>query len=446
MLLLFIICSFQQINLQGAYHFPDTLREKLEFYPHQQEIGYLILDYYVNHGFPYAQINVDNILYQDSELVFDFLIAEGPRVEVNRITFSGNHHTSPSLLQAVSRLPDSFTYSQDLIEQAVENINRLDFIEILNPPKLFYSNRIEQGILNIHCSPRAANNIFGGITYSPQEEELNGNIILHIKNILGLGHQIKIYWNKLNRNSSVWQSDLKLVYLFSKPLNADLKLLYREQEEYQRILAKLTFSLIFKNLEIYSGLEYHNIVYDTFEITQLSNVSGFAFDYRDHFYSPTKGWLFSTEVTTGKISYFNLQNYISSVHLNGEQYIPWGWFTYYLWEHSDNLFSSRYPDEILYKYGGASRPRGYLPESFNAKNALLITMECRYMITRFNYLYPFVDMISYRKTDPVLTNFGYGIGFSSGNDKFTINADISANPELKKIDEFLISTDVQYNF
>lgn len=345
-----------------------------------------------------------------------------------------------------SGLGENFIYNKQLIDEAVRDINKIDFLRSNPNPRLFMLSRPEKARLDFLLTELNTNTFYGAISYSPEEKLFFGDALLIIKNIYGNGHSFKILWKRIDEDKTLWQGEIKLTWLFSKPVDFKINISYKRDISYSHILTRSILSYFKNNWEFYTGIEYINVKHSSYTLEQFDNMSGLFLDTRDFPVNPTSGLLFNFEVKTGQTNYNTMKNINTYIHISLIDYFSFSKFVFLFSSGFSGLFSSNYIEDILLSYGGDNGPRGYLPESFKTDKAILNTVETRYIISKYNNIFIFFDCLLHNNSGSTFTDIGYGFGMMTGGDNVSVKAYISANPEIKDFSSILLSTQLEYNF
>ena len=152
--------DFQRGNVFNKYDLEENISETLT--------------YLENNGYPFAKIIVSSVDFQKEgrENVADIYldIKRETRSTIDKIEIIGNTSTKDYVITRELRLDSGAVYSQEIIAELPNRLNRLRFFEPVNVPR-FYFNSKSQGVLLIEVKEKQTNNFDGIIGYVPARNE-----------------------------------------------------------------------------------------------------------------------------------------------------------------------------------------------------------------------------------------------------------------------------------
>ncbi|MCU7494640.1 MAG: BamA/TamA family outer membrane protein [Ignavibacteria bacterium] len=409
------------------------------------------LDYLQEKGFPFAKVIISSIFFtkdtaSSREVADLFLkIDKGLVTKIDEVKIKGNTKTSDRVILRELRIKPGSLYSQKLIEQVPQRLDRLRFFEPLEEPS-YYLNSKGEGVLLINVKEKQTNNFDGILGYLPgtgegQKGYLTGLVNVTLRNILGSGRAAAIKWQQLDRYSQ----DLELRYLepwlFSFPFNVNLGLIQHKQDTtyiQRRYEASLEY-LATEDISASVVLSTEDVIptengspyFTVFNSSTVSTGVSLKIDTRDDFYAPTKGiyflnsYLFSRKKVNGPERFLNTET-IQNIN---QQRFAIDFSLFYeifssqvaaLGLHGRELRSTNYEVSDLYRFGGTNTLRGYNENQFLANRLLWSNLEYRVLLSRRTYGFLFLDSGYYLRSAeperniPRTSSFknGYGLGIN----------------------------------
>lgn len=410
-----------------------------------------LLDHFENNGFPFAAIKVESIFFFDDSLkekhMADIYInfVKKQISTIDTIIIEGNSKTKDYVINRDIGISEGDVYSQDKIDEIPSKLNRLNFFEPVAKPA-FYFNSENKGVLKINVKEVETNNFDGIIGYIPSSSDnaggyLTGFVNISLRNLFGTGRAIAVRWNKFDRASQ----DLELKYLepwiFSWPINVNLRLFQRQQDStyVQRILngsleflatESLTASLLFAQ-EYTIPTDPENRGFTVYNSSTFISGVNLKIDSRNDIFNPIKGIYFINSYMYSSKEILGPEKYISdSTNLSVNQFRFELDFVFY-----KQIFQRHVPsislhirelrgDDIeisdMYWFGGMNTLRGYPENQFVGNTLLWSNVEYRYLLGKRSYGFLFCDLGYYSRNKninlnvPSISEFkiGYGVGIT----------------------------------
>ncbi|HEX2868240.1 MAG TPA: POTRA domain-containing protein [Ignavibacteriales bacterium] len=413
------------------------------------------LDYLEEKGFPFAKVILSSIyLERDSLSLRDaadifIRIDKGNITRIDELKVKGNSKTSDDVILRELRIKTGGLYSQKLIDEIPQRLDRLRFFEPVEEPSYYLDSR-GKGVLLINVKEKQTNNFDGILGYLPgvgdkDKGYLTGLVNVTLRNIMGTGRAAAIRWQQLDRYSQ----DLELRYLepwiFNFPFNINLGLVQHKQDttyiqrRYEASLeylatGELSASLLLSTEDVIPSERGQSFL-TVFNSSSVSTGANLKIDTRDDFYAPTKGiyflnsYTFSRKKINGPLRFLtpDLARNINQQRIAVDLSIFYEIFNRQvaaLGLHGRELRSSVYEASDLYRFGGANTLRGYNENQFLANRLLWSNLEYRVLLSRRTYGFLFLDSGYYlRNAEPernlqrisaFKTGYGLGINLETG--------------------------------
>ncbi|MGE5430135.1 MAG: outer membrane protein assembly factor [Syntrophomonadaceae bacterium] len=413
------------------------------------------LDFLQERGFPFAKVILNSIyLTKDTASnrnAADLFIRidKGQVTKIDEVKIKGNSKTADRVILRELRIKTGGLYSQKLIDEIPQKLDRLRFFEPVEEPS-YYLNSRGEGVLLIDVKEKQTNNFDGILGYLPgttegQKGYLTGLVNVTLRNLLGTGRGAAIKWQQLDRYSQ----DLELRYLepwlFNYPFNINLALVQHKQDttyvqrRYEGSLEYLAAEDISASLVLAAEdvipTENGSSFLTVFNSSTISTGANLKIDTRDDFYAPAKGiyffnsYLFSRKKINGPARFLS-QDAVTRVN---QQRFAVDFSIFYeifnrqvaaIGLHGRELRSSVFEVSDLYRFGGANTLRGYNENQFLANRLLWSNVEYRALLSRRTYGFLFFDSGYYLRsaeperniprTSAFKTGYGLGINLETG--------------------------------
>lgn len=413
-----------------------------------EEIIGRILSKSENDGYPFAEVDVQSAVWKDTSEIhtvnLKIKISEGGQSRVDLIEIEGNTKTNDDVILRELRLARGSLYSQKIIDEIPERLNKLKFFEPVSSPE-YYENSDDKGILLIKVKEKQTNNFDGILGYVPPSGDIQsgyftGYINISLRNLFGTGRAFAIRWQTEDRYTQEFELKYLEPWVFSYPFNLNFNLFQRKQDttyikrSFYTELDFLATENITASLLAGSG---STIASENKGAKTVFNSDFFdlgfklKIDTRDDPYAPRKGLLFLNsykltkksiagppELITGDIKLENnLQNFTLDFGIYYEilkrQIIAAS-------VHGRELRGDMIDKGDLFLFGGTNSLRGYREKQFTANRLLWSNLEYRYLLSRRSFAFLFFDSGYYLRNKDELTLserveqtlYGYGFGLS----------------------------------
>ncbi len=409
------------------------------------------LTYLENSGYPFSKITISSIYFyadtaNDEYLADIYLkVEKGIYSKIDKVEIDGNLSTKDYVILRELRIKMGEEYSQKVIDEIANKIDRLGFFEPVSEPQFFLNSKNE-GILRIKVKEKQTNNFDGIIGYIPgtaagEGGYLTGLINVSLRNLFGTGRAAAIRWQQYSRSSQ----DLELRYLepwlFGYPFNLLGSFFQRKQDSsyvQRRIEGSLEFlatenisaSLVLSS-ESVIPTQTDSLVFTVFNSNAITTGINLKIDSRDDPYSPTRGILFLTSYSFSKKKIYGPQQFITpttSTNINLQRLTLDVEGFYELFQrqvvllgiHARELRGPSFEISDLFRLGGTNSLRGYREDQFLGNRILWTNLEYRLLLTRRTFGFLFFDTGYYLRSADQFRNIpknegfkiGYGVGFN----------------------------------
>ena len=404
-----------------------------------------------NSGHPFAVFTITSVhFYYDStedKNFTDLYIKLNTENEskIDKIEVQGNESTRDYVVIRELRIDPGEQYSQDKIEELPRRLNRLRFFEPVTTPQ-FYMDSDDNGVLLITVKERQTNNFDGIIGYVPPSNDnesgyLTGLVDVSLRNLFGTGRAAAFRWRKIDRNSQELELKYLEPWLFSFPINFDVRFFQRQQDTIyvQRTIAggleylatEDVSAAVFVSSESTIPTLSEEPIFTVFNSTSLTTGVNLKIDTRDDPLAPRSGILFINSykfsrkningppefITPGTETEINLQRFEATLALFFElfrtQVIAFD-------INGRELRGPFFEESDLYRLGGTNSLRGYREDQFIGNRIYWTNLEYRFFLSQRTFAFLFFDTGYFlRNADEVRDipkqeafKIGYGFGIN----------------------------------
>lgn len=395
-----------------------------------------LLQYYENHGYPFAQLALDSIDYTPSDsLQAAWHINKGPYITIDSIVVVGEVNINPAFLYRHLDIFPGDTYHEARIKAISDRINALPFLQASRSPEVLFIR--DKALVRLYIKSRNASAFNFLIGILPNSDQRNGGLLvtgeafLRLQNPFGGGRSVQVAWKNLQPRSPQMEAQLTWPYLLNTSIGANGHFtLFKRDTLWIDIEGRVGLQLALRGedyLRVFLQRKNSNLIsIDTQQILQSGalpnrldlryNTLGITYQMErvDYRFSPRRGWRIWAEATGGSRNvqpnstvlslqtadfdpqalYDSLGSPAITARLEAtiEKYWPIGRQATLLtrletgYQYADRLWTNE-----LFRVGGIQLLRGFDEESILASWYNVFTAEFRYLLSRNAYFHLFAD-------------------------------------------------------
>lgn len=408
-----------------------------------------IVRFYENHGYPFAQVNLDSIQLSGTRLSATLALQKNQKFVIDSIIVKGNARIKPKYLQNYLGIRPKSSYNESRIRPISTRVKEIAFVNETKPPEVLF--RDGEADVYIYLDKKRASQFDGILGVLPSSEEpgkvlVTGELSIKLLSAFKRGELIDLSWRKMQARTQNLNIRLAYPFLFNTSFGLDGSFqLYKRDS-------------LFLNLQGVIGVQYHLIGNDHIKVfadirstnvlatsTLISNTTvnpdnvdsrtqlygfGYKMQRLDYRLNPRKGFDLYAEASAGtkkilpdatvEISRYDglsLNSFQLNAVLQAAYFIPIPNRSTIMikanggYMRSENLFESE-----AFRIGGLKTLRGFDEESIYATMFGIGTIEYRFLLDPNSYLFAFFDGAYYenRATNKRITDrpFGFGLGIS----------------------------------
>ena len=408
-----------------------------------------IVRFYENHGYPFAQVNLDSIQLSGTRLSATLALQKNQKFVIDSIIVKGNARIKPKYLQNYLGIRPKSLYNESRIKPISTRVKEIAFVNETKPPEVLF--RDGEADVYIYLDKKRASQFDGILGVLPSSEEpgkvlVTGELSIKLLSAFKRGELIDLSWRKMQARTQNLNIRLAYPFLFNTSFGLDGSFqLYKRDS-------------LFLNLQGVIGVQYHLIGNDHIKVfadirstnvlatsTLISNTTvnpdnvdsrtqlygfGYKMQRLDYRLNPRKGFDLYAEASAGtkkilpdatvEISRYDglsLNSFQLNAVLQAAYFIPIPNRSTIMikvnggYMRSENLFESE-----AFRIGGLKTLRGFDEESIYATMFGIGTIEYRFLLDPNSYLFAFFDGAYYenRATNKRITDrpFGFGLGIS----------------------------------
>ncbi|MGZ2368699.1 BamA/TamA family outer membrane protein [Ancylomarina sp. YFZ004] len=418
----------------------------------------VILDYYSDHGYPFATLNLTDIRIDNGEIRGTCSLNPNQRIVWDSMLVKGDALVHGKFLENHLSIKPDQLYSEEKFESISRLMAKLDFLSEIKPSELEFFD----GVAKVHnyLKKQSANRFDGIVGFQNNKEkkklELTGEVNLDLVNSFHRGERIQFNWRKMEESSQNLKLAFHYPYIFNSKLGTDFSFQLLKQDS-TYVNTNLRLGLNFQQngnsvVRLFYQLKSSNLISSKHfaGLTVLpdfadskSNLLGFQYEYEklDRRYNPLKGWQWILDISGGEnkikrninipdelYKNIDLKTKIFEGALSLKNYIPlaskfvYHWQVMAAWMERVNYF-----ENDLYRLGGMKSVRGFNEDSFRASKYALTRQEFQFVPSRNTSIYLFYDLAWYKQEiqEKIMSDhpmgYGFGLNFSAGSGLFTLN-------------------------
>jgi outer membrane protein assembly factor BamA len=394
-----------------------------------------VIDYYRERGYPEATARPGNfeIAEEYRELDFGIRIDAGPRVIVRTVEIVGNRRTRDGVIRRELRVLPGEPYDIDEIRSSARRVYNLKYFAAEPDVELVDA---AAGALRVTVTERPTYRVTGALVYEPdpgdEEAALIGEMDAALANLFGTGREAGAYYRRLTRENMdargrYYEPWIGGIDLFAEPAGT-----FRERTTYRQTDGELSLGTHpVPDLTVAGGGGFTRVRGENAS-RKYKVFTWAAYDSRDYFDNPRRGWRIDGRLELG-VKEYEADGFRERVprllcdvwyfrplarnHVVGGRVYGRG------------LSTKRPSADELFPLGGYADLRGFSEEHFLTDRHALVTAEYRFLIGRGSRLFVFADG-AYRHLKMTTTfsegfEFAYGAGFRTATPVGTYGVDYS---------------------
>ncbi|MBC7425492.1 MAG: hypothetical protein H7321_03060 [Bacteroidia bacterium] len=451
--------TLQEAGLRETYWFNKPVSNKglLQMYN-------MLLDYYENNGYPFAEISLDSVEFSGNTVTGYLNATLNKLIVFDTIQIKGSARLKQSYIQQYLGIKAGAPYSEAAYRKADQKLRNLPFATPVKSTDILFITDKARPVLYIN--ERKSDQVNGIIGLAPgggtgpnaSKLLLTGEFKIKLNNLFRSGKVFELNWRSFKARSQELKTNLQLPYLFHTQIGTDFRFdLLKYDTLYTTVGRQFGLQYQFNGLS--SVKVYYNvnstslITVDTLSlrfnkalpstnstISKNYGISG-TLNTLDYIFNPRKGYQVTLDVSAGNrrvrrdprindIEFtdgsghaFNL--YDSSelktaqyrLKYNAEKFFPVGKTSAFRIASAGEHLESKqiYFNEVL-RFGGFSTLRGFNEQSIFATSYSLLIVEYRYLFAQNSFIQVFWNGAYYEDRNiqraSIIhdTPWGFGVG------------------------------------
>lgn len=385
-------------------------------------------------GYPFANVRLSNLRYENSNLVAELEMHPNQRVKWVGLNLEGSKlKLSPRFLENYLHIRSGDWYNQEQVNLLTSRLKQLSYLREVKPAELLFTPEGATLYLFLESRPISSFNGTIGLQQNPitLNYQFTGDMRLRLQNVLKRAELFELNWRSIQPGSPQLKTQMSLPYLFRTPFGLD--------GQFQLIKRDSTFLELKSGIGVNYFLNAGNTLKTFYRNHQsnllsagnqtgfsnmVNNQYGLAIQHQqvDFLPNPRKGLLWMIEGSAGnrKITRDSIEKRSLVMNFSGslDWYIPIGkrWVIKTGFN-AESYFADSIQTNELIRFGGNLNQRGFLEDELYATTRTTGSLEMRFVLDQFSNLFLFYDQTWYeRKAQSYLQDapFGFGGGIRFG--------------------------------
>jgi len=429
--------------LKKADFNPKMFENKHVSIENLKKLKYRIIKYCENNGYPFAEVQLDSISFNDSLIEASLILKKNNLIKFDSLIIKGNAEIKASFMSDFLGIKQGTVYNESYILKTDKRVNDLPFLRIQEPSSIiFYDDRCH---LMIKADKKKASNFDGILGIIP--DNLTGNVVLtgdvklKLVSSFKSAETIEFNWKRIDVNSQRLFAGFSYPYMFSTQLGSDYYIdILQKDTSYVSVKQTASLKYMFDGFDYvnFAGEFYNSNLLSTANFEALNSLPNYAdvstvlfgmgfnkenFDFR---LNPRKGYSLNMSILAGnKVISKNTkikESLYEGITLKSKQYKydvhsniffnPYKKNVLMLGVNAGKIFSQNLFQNELYRLGGAKTLRGFDEESVFASLYSVFTLEYRYLVENMSFINVFWDGTYYenRSINKKVIDRPYGLG------------------------------------
>ena len=410
-----------------------------------------------NKGYPFAQVFLDSLKIEGSEVSARLKLQKGFFVVWDTLSLQGDVKLKRSFLEKYLQILPKEPFSQIALQKAEKKLKNLGFVRLSKPTQIVFEAQKAKPVF--YVSQGQSNEIDGILglmpnELAPQSLLLTGQAQIRLRNLFNAAKSLEIEFQQTRPRFQILNASYKHPILFGSNLGAevDFKLL-REDTNFVNINRQIRFFYPFRlsQVKFFAGLQSSQTGFSLSPNTtrlppNLENRYtfyglGYEWSNLDDIFLPKNGYQLLANIQTGNKTiipvpfladslYRNIQlkSLQTAILVQNNYYqmfsIKKGIFVRL---EAATLFNNNLLQNELYRLGGLFNLRGFNQNVFFASSYLLTNLEYRFFWEQEAFFSIFYDQAFLRtkvldeKTGENPFGIGLGVNFKTKGGVFSLN-------------------------
>lgn len=396
-----------------------------------------VLTWYENNGFPFAQVWLDSIQFENGSISSFLYSNPGRQITIDTIRMVGSAKVNRNYIQTHLDMKTNDFYNEKKIGLIDKRLNQILFIKQVKKPEVIFIG--DKARINVFLDKENANQFDGLIGFLPNSTtgklQLTGDFKLKLYNALSQAEVIDFNYRGLPEQSQELNFKFDYPYVFKTQigiktdfaffkrdtnfLNINAKVAFVYNYDADRFLGfyveQFTGNTISNNQDLLAEANFGNVS------TQFYGLEGVA-QQLDNAFIPLRGYRVNISAGVGNRKMRDTTGL--KENSKSSQFKVFADLNYYLklgnksvlYFHNLSSFLSGndlYENEI-FRIGGLKTFRGFDEQSILAKSFSIQTLEYRYFVEQRSYLNVFYDQGIVNQMIGSAAVLDYPFGFGTG--------------------------------
>lgn len=394
---------------------------------------------YLNEGFPFANVQLEEITFDGTQLQASVIINRGDFYQWSEIHVRGDSSVSVKYISNLIGIKKGDAFNEKTLQSISKRIKQVNFIKEIKSSEVLFTQEGAELFVYVQSVPNSSVNGIIGLQPDPNSDRLSvtGEINLKLVNALKRGESLVIDWRAIQPQTQSLNAQLNIPFLFNTPFGIDGKFnLFKKDSTFLELKSTAGVHYFLKKGS-YIKAFYQNNSSNLLSASQTtsanenfasvnSNNYGLAF-YRkqlDYLPNPSRGLVFNIEGSAGvrkaQVADTSIieRSTIYRTSLDIEWYIPLTRRHVLKLKNGTNLYSAPviYANELT-RFGGFTTQRGFNEQELLANAQSTFTVEYRFLVDKNSHAFAFFDQTWYENNANKYVNdtpYGFGLGFSFG--------------------------------
>ncbi len=393
-----------------------------------------IVNIYANNGYPFCQVQIDNIEVKGDSFHGELVIDRGMLTAWKKIHVKGDSSLNSKFIQSLINIKQGELYDESEIKTISIVIRNTAYLKELSPPELIFTKEGAELYLYLENNPRSSINGIVGFQPDPISGKLNftGDVRLNLLNVLRHGEKLNLNWQSVAEQTQSLNSSISYPYLFNTAFGIEGRFnLYKRDSSFLETFARtgLTYNLKPNwTISVFYARNSSNLLSGVYQQDNRGTVqtNGYGVGSEniqlDYLPNPSKGYYFETNIQGGIRSFQTSDTLPVEKDETLRSELKLGVYIPITPRHVlrfENQSAFYFAEEIftneLYRFGGLLEQRGFNEDELLASSRTTFTAEYRFLLDQNSNVFAFYDLSWYEsKTMDYLRDIpmGTGLGFS----------------------------------
>ncbi len=178
-----------------------------------------VITYYENAGYPFSQISLENIeIINKDSTTADLILKKGKKYTIDSFAIYSKNYINKNLIFKILDIYPHDIYNHSIVSSISQNLKHSEFFSETKTHDFVYKDSTIDIYMYIEKNQKNSIDALIGVLNNENSVEFTGFANVNLKNITNFGDEIKISWNRNQKNNQQIKSEIIIPYIIKSKL------------------------------------------------------------------------------------------------------------------------------------------------------------------------------------------------------------------------------------